>query len=131
MPLLRPADHNLPEGTTLVAMVPPEGLTLYRLLDGATPRLQDFEPRLSRSQAERQGVPEVFRTSVSHWLEEGQAGEVARHRTFYVARVELEPHKLVRVALTEEQDPGHVDVWAHPQRLLDAVGEVLNRRRGA
>lgn len=74
-------------------------------------------------------MPELFRGSVSHWLEHGQAAERSRRRTFFLARVHLAPDQLVRVALTDQFGRGHVDVWAHPQRLVDAVVEVVQGTR--
>jgi hypothetical protein len=131
MLLPTPADHGLPHDATIAVPVPAEGLTLHRLVEGEAPRLKDFEPALTRAQAERQDVPELFRGSISHWLEQAQAAEQSRSRSFYVARVRLAPDGLVRAALTEQFGPGHVDVWAHPQRLLDAVAEVVRDRRRA
>jgi hypothetical protein len=43
--LPRPDEHDLAEGTTLVAVVPAEGLTLYRLVDSELPTARDFEER--------------------------------------------------------------------------------------
>src|SRR5438874_11159277 len=85
VPLPRPADHDLPKGTTLVAIVPPEGLTLYRLVDAEVPTSRDFEERRTRAQAERDGIPEVFRLSVSHWLRHEQAAHHSIRRRFHVA----------------------------------------------
>ncbi len=131
MLLPTPGGHDLPDDATIAVPVPPAGLTLYRLVEGEVPRLRDFEPALTRAQAERQGVPELFRASISHWLEHSQAGEQSRSRAFFVAQLRLAPGALVRAALTEQFGPGHVDVWAHPQRLLDAVAEVVRDRRRA
>jgi hypothetical protein len=52
-------------------------------------------------------------------------------RRFHVAEVRLEPGTLVRVALTEDHGEGHVDVWASPQQLLDAVTGVVQGFRRA
>jgi hypothetical protein len=131
MLLPTPADHGLSDDATIAVPIPVEGLTLYRLVEGEAPRIKDFEPALTRAQAERQGVPELFRGSISHWLEHRQAGEQSRSRTFFVAQLQLARGGLVRAALTEQFGPGHVDVWAHPQRLLDAVAEVVPDRRRA
>lgn len=59
MPLLRASDHGLPDDATIAVPVPPEGLTLYRLVDGETATVRDFEERRTRPQAERDGIPEL------------------------------------------------------------------------
>ena len=98
------------------------------MLEHEHARESDFEPSLSRNQAKRRGIPELFRGSVSLWLEEGQAVAASRRPTSFVARVDLTDTDLVHVAATEQRAKGHVDVWAHPQELLRAVVEVVRRR---
>lgn len=129
MPLPTPPEYGLPDDATVVVPIPPAGLTLYRLIETEPPALKDFEERRTRPQAERDGIPELFRLSVSHWLTHERAGRQSRRRRFYVARLELRPGSLTRVALTEAFGEGHVDVWAHPQHLLDAVVEVVGPHR--
>ena len=126
MALPRPADHNLPDGTTIVVPVPVDGLVLFRLLEREMPTLRDFEERRTRGQAERDGIPELFRLSVSHWLSHDRAATWSRRRRFFIARLELGPGSLTRVALTEDHGEGHVDVWAHPRELFDAVVDVVS-----
>jgi hypothetical protein len=110
--------------------VPAAGLTLHRLLQHWTPRAGDFEPRLSRNQAKRALVPELFRGSISHWLEPEQAVAISERRTSFVARLELgDADSLIRVALTEKKGRGHVDVWGHPDDLLAAVANVTREVR--
>ena len=99
---------------TIVVRVPAPGLTLYRLLE--------------HEGAPRRGIPELFRGSVSHWLEERQAVEASTRPTSFVARLDLTVTGRVHVAATEQRAEGHVDVWAHPQELLQAVVEVVRRR---
>jgi hypothetical protein len=123
-----PADHGLPDDATIVVPVPTPALTLYRLLEHERPRGGDFEPSLSRNQAKVRGVPELFRGSVSFWLEEGLAVSASRRPTSFVARLVLTDTGLVHVASTEQRAKGHVDVWAHPEELLQAVVEVVRRR---
>ena len=101
--LPKPDAHGLPETTTIAVPVPDDGLRLYRLVDGEAPSLRDFEERRTRPQAERDGIPELFRLSVSHWLRYEQAAAHSIRRRFHVAELELAPRELVRVALTEEQ----------------------------
>lgn len=108
-----------------------EGVALFRLLEHETAREGDFEPRLSRSQAKLRGVPELFRGSLSHWLEHGQAVAASERRACFVARLELPADSLIRVALTEEWGEGHVDVWAHPHDLLTAVAAVVREQKRA
>jgi hypothetical protein len=74
-------------------------------------------------------VAELFRGSVSHWLDRGQAVEASERRTCFVARLELPPESLIRVALIEQWGEGHVDVWAHPQDLLSAVADVVREQK--
>src|SRR5881394_1033860 len=123
--LPKPVEHGLPDMTTIVVAVPHEGLRLYRLVDGEGPTLRDFEERRTRPQAERDGIPELFRLSVSHWLRYEQAAAHSIRRRFHVAELALAPHALIRVALTEEHGEGHIDVWAPPQALLAAVGSTV------
>jgi len=100
-------------------------------VDGESPTIRDFEERRTRPQAERDGIPELFRLSVSHWLRYEQAAAHSIRRRFLVAEVRLEPGGLVRVALSEEHGEGHVDVWAAPQTLLQAVASVVEGFRRA
>ena len=118
MPLPTPADHGLPDDATIVVPIPAPSLTLYRLLEHEYAREGDFEPSLSRNQAKRRGIPELFRGSVSFWLEEGQALAASRRPTSFVARLVLTDTGLVHVPSTEQRAKGHVDAWAHPQELL-------------
>ena len=124
-----PDAHGLPETATIAVPIPPDGLTLHRLLEHETPSERDFEPKLSRNQAKLRGVPELFRGSISHWLEHDQAVTASERSSCFVARLELSAESLLRVALTEEWGSGHVDVWAHPQELLAAVAEVVQERK--
>lgn len=119
MPLPAPDRHQLPREATIAVPVPPGGLTVYRLLRGPEPRQEDFEPDYTRPQAQLRGIPELFRVGISHWLEREQALAVSTERRTSIARVELRPDPLTRVALTEldprgEPRPGHVDVWGPP-----------------
>jgi hypothetical protein len=123
--LPRPAEHGLPEAATVAVPVPDDGLRLYRLVDGEAPTLRDFEERRTRPQAQREGIPELFRLSVSHWLRYEQAAAHSIHRRFHVAELELAPDALIRVALTDEHGEGHVDVWAPPEPLLAAVASTV------
>ena len=130
MELPTPAAHGLPDDATIAVPLPTAGLTLHRLLEHGAPRARDFEPGLSRGQAKRARVPELLRGSVSHWLEHEQAVANSDRRTSFVARVELgDADSLIRVALTEEKGPGHVDVWGHPDDLLASVAEVVREVR--
>jgi hypothetical protein len=131
VPLPRPHDHGLSPEATIAVGVPAGGLTLYRLVDAATPTARDFEERRTRAQAERDGIPELFRLSVSHWLRHDLAASHSIRRRFHVAELRLEPGTLVRMALTEEHGEGHVDVWASPPELLDAVVSIVEGFRRA
>src|SRR5438132_2808977 len=74
-------------------------------------------------------APELLRGSISHWREREQAIRASERRTCFVARLELPPASLTRVALTEEWGSGHVDVWAHPAELVAAVADVAREQR--
>jgi hypothetical protein len=124
-----PAAHGLSTDATIAVPVPVAGLTLHRLLEHAFPRERDFEPTLSRNQAKLRGVPELFRCSISLWLEQAQAVAASRRRTCFVARLELAVAGLTRVAATEAGNSGHVDVWGHPDELLRAVVNVVRSER--
>ena len=128
-PLPTPDVLGLPEDATIAVPVPAGGLTLHRLLEHETPSERDFEPNLTRNQAKLRGIPELFRGSISHWLEHAQAVRASEHSICFVARLELAAGSLLRVAATEELGTGHVDVWAHPQELLGAVVDVVRERR--
>lgn len=133
MPVPRPEDIGLPPTSVVVVTVPDEGLTLYWLLRGSEARQEDFEPSFTRPQAQLRGRPELFRTSVSHWLRPEQAAAWSTQPAYRIARVELRPDPLVRVALTERVGDGvregHVDVWGYPSALLQAVVDVSEGRR--
>lgn len=128
-----PEAHRLHATAAIVVPVPEEGLTLYRLLRGADPRPEDFEPTFTRPQAQIRGIPELFRASVSHWLLPEQAAAWSTQPTYRVARLGLRADPLIRVALTEriggDERIGHVDVWAYPRALLEAVVDVSESRR--
>jgi hypothetical protein len=128
-----PEAHGLPAIAAIVVPVAAEGLTLYRLIRGADPRPEDFEPTFTRPQAQIRAIPELFRTSVSHWLLPEQAAGWSTQQIYRVARLGLRPDPLIRVALTERvggnERIGHVDVWAYPRALLDAVVDVMEGRR--
>jgi hypothetical protein len=131
MTLPSPEDHGLPADAAIVARVPEEGLTVYRLLEHETPRGDDFEPYLTRNQARLKQLPEVFRTSVSHWLTLDQAVAHSQRRPAFVAELRLPSDSLIRVALTQQYDDGHIDVWSHPQDLVAAVERVVTSRGSA
>ncbi len=128
MLLPSPDAFGLARGSAVAVPVPEGGLTVYRLLRGPEPRLDDFEPHLTRPQGQLRGIPELFRVSVSHWLRPEQALARSSSRVAFLARVHLRPDPLIRVALTERAEQefrrGHVDVWAYPRRLLALVVDV-------
>src|SRR6266508_6043247 len=94
-----PDAHGLAKTATIVVPVPPDGLRLHRLLEHEIPSERDFEPKLSRNQAKLRGVPELFRGSISHWLEHAQAVRASERSICFVAKLELPPDSLLRVAL--------------------------------
>jgi len=123
--LPRPVEHALPEEAVIAVPLSPGGLTLYRLLESGEPCIDDFEPTWTRPQAQLRGVPELFRSGLSHWVDQARAAAQSGRRQVWVARLELEPHPLTRVALTEQFGAGHVDVWGYPRDLLRAVVDVV------
>jgi hypothetical protein len=84
-----PDAHGSPETATIAVPVPRGGLTLHRLLEHETPSERDFEPRLSRNQAKLRGLPELFRGSISHWLEQDQAVTASERSGCFVARLDV------------------------------------------
>jgi hypothetical protein len=124
----RPDELGLPSAIVAVP-VASDGLTLYRLLEHVTPSVRDFEPAFSRNQARLRELPELLRTSVSHWLAEEPAVAASVRDACFVARLELDAAGTIRVALTEEWGEDHVDVWGHPEELLGAVAGVERRRK--
>jgi hypothetical protein len=124
VPLPAPRAYGLPVEATIAVPVPSEGIDAFRLLLDDEPRSRDFEPNLSRAQAERQGVAELFRVSISHWLTSEQAASRSARRRYFVGRLHLRSHPLVRVALTEQFGRGHLDVWGPPSYLVESVVAV-------
>jgi hypothetical protein len=49
----------------------------------------------------------------------------SQRRPAFVAELRLPSESLIRVALTEQYDEGHVDVWSHPRDLAVAVERVV------
>lgn len=134
MPLPSPEAHGLPDDTVIAVPVPDDGLTVFRLLRGAEPRVEDFEPDYTRPQAQLRRIPELFRSSISSWLQRDQALAQSTQMQVWIARVVLEPNPLTRVALTElglggKPQPGHIDVWGYPRELLACVAEVSETKR--
>lgn len=111
-----PRRLGLPIGS--VVAVPPEGLTLYRLVLDTLPSLADFLP-MSPSRAGRRAVPELLRLGVSCYLAAEQAEAVRTRPGSHVARITLRPGRS-HVARTGRA-PGHVTVWAPVEELLSAV----------
>lgn len=124
-----PKAYGLSATATIAVPIPAGGLTLYRLLEHSTPSPRDFEPKLSRSQAQLRRLPELFRGSISHWLQVEQAIAASERRACFVARIETSSDSLLRVALTEQWGSGHIDVWGHPAELVQAITDVIHQRR--
>ncbi len=128
MPLPAPAAFGLPGDATIAVPVPACGLTLFRLLEASEPKLGDFEPGWTRAQGQLRGIPELFRTSISTWLEPTGALAARNRRVAFVARLALEPSPLTRMARTSPFEHGHADVWGYPRELLQAVVDVTRIR---
>jgi hypothetical protein len=125
MPVPDPRTLPVPRETIVAVVAPPEGITLYRLVDGPVAGRGDFEKRRTRPQAEREGIPELLRLSVSHCLFLDAAAAKSQRRPCYVAEVALVPGGLARLARTDPIDEGHVDVWAAPGEILSRVVRVV------
>jgi hypothetical protein len=100
MPLPDPGSLRLDPRTAVAGPVPAEGLVLYRLLAAERPEPSDFEQRRTRLQAARDGIPDLFRLSVSFWLTlEEAAGRSSRaHSRIAEIRLELEGRAHARSA---------------------------------
>lgn len=128
MPLPVPEDYD---DATVAAPVTARGFTLHRLLRSGSPGIEDFEPDWTRPRAQLRRIPGRTRVSISHWLEQAQALCASTRRVAFIARLELRDEPLTRVALTEREGLGHVDVWAYPRTLLAVVVEVVRLERPA
>lgn len=125
MPVPDPRTLSVPPKAIVAVLVPPEGITLFRLVEGPVAGRGDFEERRTRPQAEREGVPELLRLSVSHWLTFDAAATKTLRRPCHVAEVALAPGGLARLARTDPIEEGHVDVWAAPGEILSGVVRVI------
>lgn len=106
-----------------VIAVPPDGLTVYRLVRSDPPTLRDFElpsPRLAAIRA----WPELLRAGFSHFLTPEQAERVRRSPVSRIVEVEVGAGSGAYVARTG-RTPGHVTVWARAEVLL-AAARVLD-----
>ena len=124
-PLPRPVEHRLPADAVIALPLPFGGLTVYRLLKAEEPQIDDFEPAWARPQAQLRGLPELFRSGLSHWLDQASAAAQSGRRDAWVARLQLHPDRLTRVASTEQFGYGHVEVWGYPRDLLRAVVDAV------
>jgi hypothetical protein len=96
------------------------GIVLHRLIRGDTADETDFAP-IRQSRAEKQGIAELERTGLSHYLTVEQAREGMWRPDQTVGRYVIGPHPRVFIARTERDNPGHVDVWLPP----DVIEVVL------
>jgi hypothetical protein len=95
-------------------------LTLYRLVVNDPPNQDDFA-EIPRGRAEKQGVEEIYRTGLSHFLTVEQATQGKWKDSQMIARVPLKPNKRIHVARTDRHRPGHVDVWLPADVLEDML----------
>ena len=98
-----PRQMGLPAGAFVVVLA--AGQDVWRLSRESSPTVSDVEERVTRAQAERLGLPEIFRTSVSHFEQRSQAVAQSRSRRGYVARLHLTADPHTRVALTPLSNP--------------------------
>jgi len=51
-------------------------------------------------------MPELFRSGLSHWLDQTHAAAQSGRREAWVARPEIGPYPVIRVGLTEQFGEG-------------------------
>jgi hypothetical protein len=104
-----------------VIALPSPGGPLFRIVTNDPPRREDFKP-LSASYAERTGRSELLRCGLSHFLEPEQAATWMWKEEQLIARIVLPADSRIYVARTDQDRPGHVDVWC-PGDLIDSLLE--------
>ena len=109
---------GLREGAVIA--VPSEGLVLHRLVLHDPPTADDFGP-MSRLRAEKRGISELGRTGLSHFSTPEQAAAMSWKDEHMVARVRIPDDPRIHVARTEEDRPGHHQVWVP----IDLLGSLL------
>lgn len=117
-----PAELALgPFPATVVAVpVPPEGLTLYRLVRAVPPVEADFAARTAALSVGGQTV--LLRSAISAFLTPASAIRSRRRPASRLAELHLVPDPLVHVARTTRIAHGeHVCVWGPRRRLLRCV----------
>jgi hypothetical protein len=119
-----PAAHGLPDDATIAVPVPAAGLTLHRLLEHEAPRARDFEPKFSRNQAKSAGLPELFRGSISHWLEHEQSD-----REVGTAHLVRRPRRAWRLRKTDK-GRAHGEEGPRSRRSLGSFRRSPRIRRG-
>jgi hypothetical protein len=102
----------------VIAVPPPEGLILYRLVGPTGPvGARDFEP----ARRIRGNAPQLLRTGISLFMELGQVLRIQRHPG-RIAEVTLRGrHRVARTG----SSLGHVTVWAPAHELAENVRSVV------
>lgn len=113
--------HGLPVGSAIA--IPAAGFVVFRLVKHDPPTADDFRA-MTHARAERTSTPELFRVGLSHYMTAEQAANVRTNPESMIARVVLTPDRRIHVARTEPDLPGHLEVWAPVDALLETA-EVL------
>jgi hypothetical protein len=124
--LVDPATLGFGPEIVVATPIPSGDLKLHRLLDSEHPSLDDFRPDRTATQALRKAIPEIHRVAISTWMRPEQALHACRQWPAYVAALVVREQTLplARVALTETLGRGHVDIWAHPEQLMQSVTSI-------
>ena len=113
---------GLPAGAFVV--VPAAGQDVWRLSRESSPTVSDFEERVTRAEAERLGLPEIFRNECQPLRATLASGRTIALQT----RVRRSPAPDGGPAhpcrAHPVEQPGHVDVWGFPHTLLAAILDV-------
>jgi hypothetical protein len=124
VPLPDPTDFGLPPfpDAVVAVRIPPEGITLYRLVRSKPADInQDFRWH-SLAWAATNSHSELLRVAFSHYLSVEAATKVMVKPGSWVAELRLGPSPLVHVARTRRLAGGHhVSVWAPPDLLARSI----------
>jgi hypothetical protein len=99
------------------------GITVHRLIRGDAADESDFVP-IRQSRAEKQGIPELERTGLSHFMTIEQAREGMWRSDQTVGRFSIGPHPRVFLARTDRHNPGHLDIWMPADVIEQVLGAI-------
>ena len=104
---------------SVIAVPLDEDLLVHRLVRNDPPDESDFA-EIRPLRAEKQGIPELARTGLSHFLTVEQASEIRWRADQRIGRFVVERNERVYIARTERLSPGHLDIWM-PRDVIDVV----------